>query len=363
MQNPTKRELAGVAKNSAITLGGIDVQPGERRVIDVPCAKLYTHTNANIPVQVINGRMAGPKLFVSAAIHGDELNGVEIVRRLMKLRVLNRLRGTLIAVPIVNVFGIIQHSRYLPDRRDLNRCFPGSKTGSLAARLAHIFLQEIVLQCEYGIDIHTGAIHRSNLPQIRANLDDEETLQLAKAFGVPVLLNSNLRDGSLREAANERNVRVLLYEAGEALRFDELSIRAGVRGILSVMRQLGMLAEKKAKRPLAEPLIARSSSWERASNSGVIRTIAPLGKRVKKNELLGIISDPSDLFNPQEYEIRAQQSGLIIGRSNIPLVNEGDALFHIARFEDTQEAAASVEAFQNTAELNPNPEFDDQRII
>jgi predicted deacylase len=348
-------------KNKSITINGVTIKPGEHGVIDLPVSKLlYTHTNLSIPLQVICGKAEGPRLFISAAIHGDELNGVEILRRLFKSSSLKRLRGTLIVVPVVNVFGIIQHSRYLPDRRDLNRSFPGSPRGSLAARLAHIFLQEIVSQCNYGIDLHTGAIHRSNLPQIRANLDDPETKKLAEAFEVPVLLNSNLRDGSLRQVADEHGVKVLLYEAGEALRFDELSIRAGVRGILSVMRCLNMLASTKAQRKHAEPFIARSSSWERAPESGLLRAVAQLGARVNKGDLLGVVSDPSDLFNPTECEVRAEYAGVVIGKSNIPLVNEGDALFHIARFEAIKEVAASVEAFQNSAEQSPNPMFDDQ---
>ena len=234
--------------NQALTIGGVTVQPGERKVIDLPVAKLYTHIEAAIPLQVVCGKLPGPRLFVSAAIHGDELNGVEIARRLLKSGALKRLRGTLIVAPIVNVFGLIQHSRYLPDRRDLNRSFPGSQGGSLAARLAHIFLDEVVKGCDYGIDLHTGAIHRSNLPQIRANLDDPETRQLAEAFSVPVLLNANLRDGSLRQAAAEHGVKILLYEAGEALRFDELSIRGGVRGILSVMRRSDLTGARFGRR-------------------------------------------------------------------------------------------------------------------
>jgi uncharacterized protein len=351
------------SKNKPITINGITVQPGEQKIINLAVAKLYTYTDISIPLHVICSKKAGPRLFISAAIHGDELNGVEITRRLLNYTSLKNLRGTLIVIPMVNVFGIIQHSRYLPDRRDLNRSFPGSQRGSLAARLAHIFLAEVVKNCEYGIDLHTGAIHRSNLPQIRANLDDPETKTLAEAFLVPVLLNANLRDGSMRQAADEHGVKVLLYEAGEALRFDELSIRAGVRGILSVMRSLHMLNASKKQSKSHEPFIARSSSWERATQSGMLRSLVPLGGHVKKGDLLGVISDPSDLFNQTEDEIRSQYSGIIIGKSNIPLVNEGDALFHIARFEDVQEAAASVEAFQTSAENTPNPTFDDQTLV
>lgn len=351
-----------VKKNKAVTINGVTVHPGEQRVIELPVGKLYTNIGVNIPLQVICGKTSGPTLFISAAIHGDELNGVEITRRLLKNSSLKRLRGTLIVIPVVNIFGIIQHSRYLPDRRDLNRSFPGSKRGSLAARLAHTFLQEVVQQCDYGIDLHTGAIHRSNLPQIRANLDDPETKELAEAFSVPVLLNANLRDGSLRQSAAEYGVKVLLYEAGEALRFDELSIRAGVRGILSVMRKLAMLTPSKMHTRRHEPFIARSSSWERASDSGIFRSVTALGGRVKKGDLLGVISDPSNLFDPTEYPVTAQYSGLVIGCSNIPLVNEGDALFHIARFEDIKDAAASVESFQSGADNSPNPAYEDQTL-
>lgn len=350
-------------KNKPVTINGVTIQPGEQRVIDLPIGKLYTRIDVNIPLQVICGKTSGPTLFVSAAIHGDELNGVEIARRLLKTSALKRLRGTLIVIPVVNIFGIIQHSRYLPDRRDLNRSFPGSSKGSLAARLAHTFLQDVVRQCDYGIDLHTGAVHRSNLPQIRANLDDPETRLLAEAFSVPVLLNSNLRDGSLRQVANEYGVKVLLYEAGEALRFDELSIRAGVRGILSFMRTLNMLPSTKSPSKHHEPFIARSSSWERAPESGILRSVAALGVRVNKGDILGVISDPSDLLDQTECSVTAQYSGLVIGKSNIPLVNEGDALFHIARFEDINEAAASVEGFQATGEQSPNPVFDDQTLI
>ena len=351
-------------KNKPVTINGVTIQPGEQRVIELPVGRLYTHIDVNIPLQVICGKRSGPMLFVSAAIHGDELNGVEITRRLLTSGALKRLRGTLIVIPVVNIFGIIQHSRYLPDRRDLNRSFPGSSRGSLAARLAHIFLQEVVQQCDYGIDLHTGALHRSNLPQIRANLDDPETKELADAFSVPVLLNSNLRDGSLRQSAAEYGVKVLLYEAGEALRFDELSIRAGVRGILSVMRKLAMLTpSKKNQSKHPEPFVARSSSWERAPESGILRSVAALGARVRQGDLLGVISDPSNLFDPTEYPVTAQYNGLVIGRTNIPLVNEGDALFHIARFEDIKEAAASVEVFQASADNVPNPIFDDQTLI
>jgi hypothetical protein len=208
-----------------------------------------------------------------------------------------------------------------------------------------MFMTEIVNNCSHGIDLHTGAIHRSNLPQIRANLDDPETIRLAEAFGVPVLINSNIRDGSLRGAAAELGIPMLLYEAGEALRFDEVSIRAGVKGIIKVMRSLEMLPPTRSRRKLQhEPFIARSSTWVRASASGLFRKVYGLGSRVKRGEILGLIDDA---VGGEESEVISTASGIIIGCSVIPLVHEGEALFHIARFEDIKEVAGQVESFQS----------------
>ncbi|WFE68018.1 succinylglutamate desuccinylase/aspartoacylase family protein [Thiomicrospira sp. R3] len=334
-------------KNQPIELAGQWVLPGERKTIDLVVGKLYTHSPITMPVQVLCGHQAGPVMFISAAIHGDELNGVEIIRRLLKVPSLKRLKGTLMAVPIVNLHGFINQSRYLPDRRDLNRSFPGSDKGSLAGRVARLFLDEIVERSTHGIDLHTGAVHRSNLPQIRADLDNEETLRLAKAFGTPVVLNSNLRDGSLREAASKKGIPVLLYEAGEALRFDELSIRGGVEGILRVMRQLEMLPASRKKNEF-DPIVARSSAWVRAPQDGIFRAKVKQGYRVQKDQtLLAVVSDP---FGESEVEIWAPFSGIVIGQLHLPLVNEGEALFHIARFNRTDIAADNIENYQETLE-------------
>ncbi|WP_235263582.1 succinylglutamate desuccinylase/aspartoacylase family protein [Nitrincola sp. A-D6] len=315
---------AGFKPNQPITVGGETLQPGERRTVDLEVGKLYTHTEAIMPVQVICGRQTGPVLFICAALHGDEINGVEIIRRLLRLPALRRMKGTLMAVPVVNLYGFINQSRYLPDRRDLNRSFPGSAKGSLAARTARLFMNEVVSKATHGIDLHTGAINRSNLPQIRANLDDPETLALAKAFATPVILNAPLREGSLRQTAYEKKTPMLVYEAGEALRFDEVSIRGGVNGILSVMRALEMLP-KSRKAGFKEPLVARSSSWVRAPQSGIFRANVKEGERVTKDQtLLGIVADP---FGESEEEIWSPLSGIVIGLLKLPLVNEAMPLF------------------------------------
>jgi predicted deacylase len=348
-----KSEAAG------FTIAGTTISPGMRKTLELPVASLYSHAPMTLPVQVVCGKQNGPRLFVSAALHGDEINGVEIIRRLLRMPLLKNLRGTLLAIPIVNVYGFVNRSRYLPDRRDLNRSFPGSVRGSMAARLANLFLEEIVDKSDYGIDLHTGAIHRENLPQIRANLNDDDTARIANAFHVPVLLNSDLRDGSLREIASKRGIPMLLYEAGEALRFDEHAIRAGVKGVIAVMRELDMLPALKSKRSRPEPLVARSSYWVRAERSGIFRSTASLGARVRSNEIIGVISDP---FGEQEDDVFASNQGIIIGRTNLPLVNEGEALFHIARFHSTREAANTVDAFQ-ADELPLGPALDEEPPI
>jgi predicted deacylase len=239
---------------------------------------------------------------------------------------------------------VIHLSRYLPDRRDLNRSFPGSEQGSLAARVAHIFNEQIVSRCTHGIDLHTGAIHRANLPQIRANLDDAQVEQMANAFGAPVVLNAALRAGSLRESAAQLGIPTITYEGGEALRHDETSIRAGLQGILNVMRSIGMLRAQTRRKRRVEPFVARASSWVRAPDSGLVRNALALGARVKKGQLLGRISDP---YRTTTTDIPSPYAGIIIGRAQIPVMHEGDALFHIARFhDDLNEVADNIDAFE-----------------
>jgi predicted deacylase len=333
---------------NSITIGGTTIRPGQRTYIDLDMPGLYTHSGTTMPVHVIHGKKDGPALFLSGALHGDEINGVEIIRRVLNHRSLNRLSGTLIAVPVVNVYGFLYKSRYLPDRRDLNRSFPGSQQGSMAARTANLFLTEIVSNCSHGIDLHTGAIHRDNLPQIRATLDDAETRRMAQAFRSPFILNTAIVEGSLRQEAEKMGITVIVYEAGEALRFDEVAIRAGTRGVIAVMRELGMLPKAKRKKTPAKSLVGKSSTWVRAPKSGIMRFIKPLGTRVAKNELLGIVSDP---FGETEDRVLSSTEGIIIGRTNLPLVNEGEALFHIARFKNADALIDTLEDFQQ--EMDP----------
>ncbi len=327
-----------------IEIAGVSLRPGQTQTINLPLARLYTHTEMTVPIHVMHGKRPGPRLFITAAVHGDELNGVEIVRRLMRLKLLAKVRGTLILVPIVNIYGFVNGSRYLPDRRDLNRAFPGSATGSLASQLARLLTDEIVERCTHGIDLHTGSNHRSNLPQIRACLEDAETERFARAFSAPVILDARLRDGSLREAAAEKGVAMLLYEAGEAHRFDEFAIRTGVRGILSAMRAIGQLPNNPVAAHPHEPVVAKSAKWVRAPGSGIFTQKAGLGKAVEAEELIGVIGDP---FSDESEAVRAPLEGVIVSRLNLPLVHRGDALFQIASVEESASLELSLPPLNN----------------
>ncbi|ATX79766.1 hypothetical protein Ga0123461_1350 [Mariprofundus aestuarium] len=329
-------------------IAGQEVKPGSREIIEFPLPPLSTHSDLEMPIHVIRGKKSGPCLLVCAALHGDEINGIEIIRRLVGLKTIANLRGTLIAIPIVNVYGFIHMSRYLPDRRDLNRSFPGSEKGSLAARLANLFMQEIVSKATHGIDLHTAAIHRDNFPQIRASLESEETLALAEAFRAPLIIDAALRPGTIREAAVARGIPWLVYEAGEALRFDEVSIRAGVRGIVNVMRAIEMLPKQQSKKTFL-PRIVKSNAWIRAPQSGILRLTVKLGACVNRDDILGYVSDP---YGENQTQIIAPNTGIIIGRTNLPLVHEGDALVHLARFRNTGNASEAVDVFQS--ELEPS---------
>jgi predicted deacylase len=338
-------------------IGKTTVDAGTRASVALPVSALPDHTQVNLGVEVIHGKRAGPTMFVSAAVHGDEVIGVEIVRRLLRAPQLDKLRGTLLVVPIVNSFGFLARSRYLPDRRDLNRCFPGSAGGSLGSRLAHIFLNEVVLRCDFGIDLHSAAVHRTNLPQIRVTPHDTTTARMARAFGAPVVLTSALREGSLRSEAAARGTPVLLFEAGEGLRFDEFAVRAGVAGILRVMRDQAMVGAKGIARTRSQSLVCRSSQWLRAPSGGLLRTFRAEGDIVNAGDILAAVSDPA---GDKETELLAPRAGILIGRAVLPVVNEGDAVFHLAELSP-QADEETVEAM--TAQLDADPLFDEDEII
>ncbi len=336
------------SSSSAIIINETPIELGDRRIIMIDMPKLYDCTPIAMPIHVIRGEKPGPVLCVAAAIHGDEINGIEIIKLLLKKPQLKSIVGTLIAVPIVNIYGFLYQTRYLMDRRDLNRSFPGSISGSLAARLAHLVMSEVINQSTHIVDLHTGSLHRSNFPQIRANLTDKNTEKMAKAFNAPVILHSEGPQGSLRLAAEEKNIPIIVYEAGEALRFNDTAIKIGIKGVLNVMQDLKMIhsAEKKSKN---HSLIGQASYWVRSPHSGITRPFKTLGDTVKDNEILATISNP---VGDEEYHVIAPHAGMIIGKSNIPTVHDGAALFHIATFEKLKHVEEEIKNRQIS--LDPN---------
>lgn len=306
-------------------IGGVKVRPGQARSLALPIMRLVTGADVDLPLRVLHGREDGPVVWIDAAIHGDEAVGVEVVRQVLAGLDPRTLRGTLIAVPIVNVLGFMNGDRYLPDRRDLNRSFPGSARGSLAGRIAHLMMTEVVSKCEVGVDLHTGSDRRTNLPQVRADLDDARTRDLAEAFGAPLMLHAPLRDGSLRQAAREQGAKVLLYEAGEAWRMDPWAIEAGVLGVRRVLALLGM-ADLAGDRP-GPVTESRRSGWVRSRGTGLLHLEVDLGQSVVRGERLGGLFDG---LGKRVRLVHADRDGVVIGHTTAPVVNRGDAVVHLA---------------------------------
>lgn len=337
------------SRRASFRIGELDVPPGRSATGELPIARLVTGTRISLPLQVFHGRAEGRTVWLSAAVHGDEINGVEIIRRVTRSLDARRMSGTVIAVPIVNVHGFLNGDRYLPDRRDLNRSFPGSTSGSLAARIADLFMTEIVRRCDVGIDLHTGSDHRTNLPHVRADLDDPETRRLAEAFGAPLMLHSRTRDGSLRGAATDTGATVLLFEGGEALRFDDESLSTGVAGIRRVLAELAMI-DHDVNDPRPVPIESRRSSWVRARRSGIVLLDVELGEVVQRGQLLGVIHDS---VGKRLGRVTAPRVGVVIGRVQQPLVNQGDALVHLA--DVTPDVLATLGRYVSTQPFFQSP--------
>jgi predicted deacylase len=306
-------------------IADLHVRPGHRAKIELPIARLMSGTPVALPAVVLHGTQTGPTVWLSAAIHGDEICGVEIIRRVLERTDPANLAGTLIAVPVVNVHGFNAGDRYLPDRRDLNRSFPGSARGSLASRVAHLMMTEVIDRCDIGIDLHTGSDHRINLPQIRGDLDNPAVRDLAAVFAAPISLHSRTRDGSLREAATESGATALLFEGGEADRFDPSAIAAGTNGVLRVLAAAGMV--ESAPKAKTQTKWSRKSVWMRASNSGMLQLSVRLGDEVAKGERIATIYDP---FGKRLGAVSSRSTGVVVGHTQRPLVNRGDAIVHLA---------------------------------
>jgi predicted deacylase len=314
------------AGSGPLSLGGAHVPQGARTDLLLKVSESYTGDRTSIPVTVVNGARPGPLLFVTAAVHGDELNGIGIVRDLLTSMEPAELSGALVCVPVVNVLGVQFHSRYLPDRRDLNRCFPGSPTGSTASRIAHTLMTEIVARADAGVDLHTAANRRMNMPQVRTGLGDERARALGMAFGAPYLIDSSLRPGSLRDAADRQGVPVLTFEGGQSLRFEDDVIEVGVTGVLRVMGFLGMLDEHPGPPEIAV-LESDETHWIRADRGGILDLHVGPGDHVQVDQPLWTVTGP---FGRERNQKLSPYAGVVIGMTTLPLVNPGDAVLHIA---------------------------------
>lgn len=329
-------------------IGGVTVRPGTSRTVSIPLPALPDQSAFDLRIKVIHGRQPGKRLFISSTIHGDELNGIEAIRQVLASPLVRHIHGTLILIPIVNLFGLIIQSRYLPDNRDLNRSFPGSEAGSASAQLANTVLEEIVMKCTHGIDLHTGSNHRTNLPQVRCDFQSEQAFEMAKAFGVPVVLKAVLRDGSLREACEKLKIPTLTFEGGEALRFNDAAIRYAAQGIFRVMRFLDMI-HRKSTNPRRSPVISHTSRWLRSPSTGIFRTTCMLGRKVEKGDVIGKVSD---MLGERQTDVVAHIDGIVIGRTQLPIVYKGDALFNIAWVPDPSKAEARIEELEEETEMN-----------
>ncbi len=310
-----------------LVLNGIRVRPGQSVNIELPIAKLPTHTLIDLPIFIRSAKEDGPVVLISGGLHGDEINGVVTAKRLLEEvdEGLELLKGTLIFIPLVNIYGFLSNSRTFPDGRDLNRSFPGSKRGSLAASIAFILSNEIIPLIDYGVDFHTGGRMLTNYPQIRVDYKDKVALELAKAFGTHFIVNSKYIEKSFRKAAFQSNKRILVFEGGESMRLDDYAIEEGLNGTKRMLHHLGMLEHPA---PSMDSILIKESNWTRARASGIFNASVKPGDSVKKGQILARISDP---YGQVKIPVKSSVNGYIIGINNLPVINTGDALVHIGK--------------------------------
>jgi uncharacterized protein len=310
---------------------GTQVAPGNSAEIRLKVSELYTAEPISIPVTVVCGNRPGPTLFVIATVHGDELNGVGVIRDLLNDQPLGDLAGTLIAVPVANVPGFLNLERRPPDRRDLNRVFPGSAKGSLTSRLANTLFREVIKRSDFGIDLHTAGGDRSNYPQVRVDLSDPRSAELAQAFGCPLIVVGKGPDRSLRQVAVASGIPTIVYEAGSAKRLERPFIAIGITGVLNCLRHLGMLPGEPVPAPLQ--LTIHETHWIRARAGGILDLRAELGQPLRRGQEISINTNP---FGRERSVLRAPFAGVVLGVTRLPVVHPGDAICNLARLNRTE---------------------------
>ncbi len=311
-----------------ITILGENILPGESKTIKMEIATLHTMTKLKIPIIVERSKIPGPTILLSAGLHGDEINGIEIVRQIITQKINKPKTGTIICIPVINVFGFVNQTREFPDKRDLNRVFPGSKKGSLASRFAYYLLKEIIPHVDYAIDFHAGGARRFNAPQVRIVPDNPELKALADIFHAPFGLYSKNILGTFRNSCDKLGVKMLLFEGGKSIDINSEITKQGIDGTKRVLKHFGMLnPHKKISDPDKKTIYIEKSSWIRAKYSGMFHGCTKIGAYIEKGDLLAVISDPYGKF---EHKVKAPNSGYIINVNDAPIVFQGDAIYHIS---------------------------------
>lgn len=328
----------------SVMWGGVEVPPGTKRRIRFEVGESYTGLSVRLPVMVWRGKQEGPTVFISSAVHGDEINGTGTIRELIHRPPFQLLAGTLVLLPVVNIMGFERHSRYMPDRRDLNRSFPGSETGSLTARLANLLTKEILSRADFGIDLHTAAVRRTNYPNVRANMSNPGCARLARAFGCTIIVNQAGPEGSLRNCATEQGCPTIILEAGEVWKVEPMYLETALRGISNCLSDLGMITATPP--PAMEPRIVTTTSWVRADSGGFLQFHVSPGDVVEKDQIL---ATNYGLLGREQETVSADFSGIVIGMSTMPAVAPGDPIIHLARLQERDVRELEKEADRNDA--------------
>lgn len=336
-------------KNSNLQICDATIHPGEVANLALPLPEFFSCVSFYMPIKIVHGKQAGPCMLILSTVKGDELNGLEIINRLLQLDVLKELKGTLIAVPVLNVLGLASYSRGMSYETNLERCFPGEEKGTYGERIAHVFTQEVLTKANYCIELQTGSLNHEILPQVYCNLTDGQSKQLAQAFAAPVITNVTTDNSTLRQTTEKMNIPLLVYKAGEAMRFDESAISLGLNGIKNVLESLGMLPSfdtVESEQATFKPVFSQDQDWIYSHRSGVLNAQVELGQRIQKNQVIGLISDPfsADTVEP----VKAYQDGIVVGVNRHPLIHEGQTIFKVASFIDNIRAESALEAWSES---------------
>ena len=339
-------------KNSNLQICDATIHPGEVANLALPLPEFFSCVSFFMPIKVVHGKQAGPCVLIFSSVKGDELNGLEIINQLLNVEELKNLNGTLIVVPVLNVLGLASHSKNLSYESNLERCFPGAEDGTYGERIADVFTKEVLSKVDYCIELRTGSLNHDILPQVYCKLSDAKSKELAQAFKAPVITNVRTENNTFRQTTENLNIPLLVYQGGEAMRFDNSAINLGINGILNVVSALEMVELTQKEETEFNPVFSQDQDWVYSHRSGILKSQVELGQRIRKNEVLGLINDPfsSDTVEP----VKAQQDGIVVGVNRHPLIHEGQTIFKIATFIDNSRAETALEAWSEAQQEDNN---------